>query len=274
MIATASIVVVPLLALVVLSMLLVTTVRSSRCFGLGAAGVMGVILAGPGAMLLLGAETSEAAARDGSLKLKPVIDVGAGSTEPESAAQSPDSARPGWVTAEPVRDAEVHTIVVSSGPHVHIEDCPQALDRQIKAATDEYIQRYIGHEAAPRILDLDLKYINKHVRTPGRFYHEQRDSAVGPMQTSYAQLEFDEEFRHEINRRWQDEVAKSRLLFTGLLGGGILALLVTVFGYFRLDNATRGFYTGRLQFVAIAAVLALVAAGVLAVKWTGVNWLW
>ena len=52
------------------------------------------------------------------------------------------------------------------------------------------------------------------------------------------------------------------------MGAGIVLLLVTtLFGYFKLDTATRGYYTGRLQFAAAAAILALVAASVLLAKW-------
>jgi hypothetical protein len=47
--------------------------------------------------------------------------------------------------------------------------------------------------------------------------------------------------------------------------------LGSVFGYFRLDNATRGYYTGRLQFMAAAAILAIVGAGALLGRW--ITWL-
>ena len=46
----------------------------------------------------------------------------------------------------------------------------------------------------------------------------------------------------------------------GLFAGAALLALGSVFGYFRLDNATRGYYTGRLQFMTAAAILAIVGA--------------
>jgi hypothetical protein len=39
-------------------------------------------------------------------------------------------------------------------------------------------------------------------------------------------------------------------------------MLGVFFGFFRLDTATRGFYTGRLQFTAAAMILTVVVAGV------------
>ena len=41
----------------------------------------------------------------------------------------------------------------------------------------------------------------------------------------------------------------------------VLLLVAGVFSYFSLDTATRGFYTGRLQFLAAIAILALIGAG-------------
>ena len=58
---------------------------------------------------------------------------------------------------------------------------------------------------------------------------------------------------------------------TGLVSGAMLLLLTSVFGYFRLDNATRGYYTGRLQFMTAAAILAVVGAGVIAAQY--ITWL-
>ena len=41
--------------------------------------------------------------------------------------------------------------------------------------------------------------------------------------------------------------------------GGVL-LLALMFGYFKLDTATKGYYTGRLQMGLAAAILAVVVA--------------
>lgn len=266
-----SLLVIPILALVVMAALLVTSSRSTRSLTLGFMGVVGVILGGPSAMLLVGAEASEAAVDGSPVRLTPAIDLRFDKPDTESKVEK--SGRPEWITTTaPTEGAQ--TRVVSSGPHVYIEDGRRALNEQLKAETDEYIRSYLGHDEAPYIIDLDLRYINTHLRQHDKSYHELREYTVGPMHTTYTMLEFDERFHAELDKRWEEEVAKNRLIFAALAGGGVFMLLCTVFAYFRLDNATRGFYTGRLQFIAVGAILALLAAGVLAVKWTGIDWLW
>lgn len=227
-------------------------------------GIAGVLTAGPGATLMLAAHSTEQTLDRGAeipLSEKPA-DAAAPANVPAE--------RPAWVDELPVRVGLVHTTTVSSGPHLRMRECVLALDLELKQATDEYVAWYLGNPAASNFIDLDLKYINTHLRRE-QSYTEVRDYSVGPMQTAYAQLQFDEPFRNYLDERWEQEVAKGRLLQTGLVGGAVLALLGVLFAYFRLDTATRGFYTGRLQFLAVGAILALAAAGVLAARW--IPWL-
>ena len=79
------------------------------------------------------------------------------------------------------------------------------------------------------------------------------------MEQVHALLEFDQSFRDELRQHWAGRIADSRLYQIGLGAGAALLLLGSVFSYFRLDNATRGYYTGRLQFLTAAAILAIVA---------------
>jgi hypothetical protein len=91
------------------------------------------------------------------------------------------------------------------------------------------------------------------------------------MHQVHALLEFGPDFRQEIERRWAGVTATSRLTQVGLFAGAALLLVGSVFSYFRLDNATRGYYTGRLQFMAAAAILTIVGAGALLARW--ITWL-
>jgi hypothetical protein len=83
------------------------------------------------------------------------------------------------------------------------------------------------------------------------------------MNQVHAQLAFDDQFREEIEARWSEIRSRSRLLQTGMGASIVLLMLGSLYGYFRLDTATRGYYTRRLQFGTAAAILALVAASVL-----------
>jgi hypothetical protein len=102
-------------------------------------------------------------------------------------------------------------------------------------------------------------------------YHDVARYSVGWMHEHFALVEFGPDFRRELDRQWTKVRATSRLAQTGLISGAALALLASVFGYFRLDNATRGYYTGRLQFMAAAAILAVVGAGAVIAQW--IHWL-
>ena len=106
---------------------------------------------------------------------------------------------------------------------------------------------------------------------PSNIYHEEITVSFGPMHQTHALLEFDAKFRKELDSRWAKVRGASRLSQLGLFAGAGLLFIGSIFGYFRLDNATRGYYTGRLQFMTAAAILAVVGAGALVAQW--ITWL-
>ena len=66
-------------------------------------------------------------------------------------------------------------------------------------------------------------------------------------------------------------VTRFKWLELALLTFAVLLLLATVFGYFRADHATRGYYTRRLQTMAAAGVVAIIVAGTVFAQW--ITWL-
>ncbi len=179
--------------------------------------------------------------------------------------------RPAWVEAPPVREGTVHSTAVCSDPHATQAQAMQALDEKVQAATADYISEYLQSELAPRLVRYSLKDIKRMLMSPDRIYHEKISVSIGPMHQVHAQLEFSPDFRDQLDRRWGELRATYRLAETGLVSTGVLLLLATVFGYFRLDNATRGYYTGRLQFMAATMILAIIAGGVMFSRW--IHWL-
>lgn len=175
--------------------------------------------------------------------------------------------RPEWVEAPPMHVGEIHTTSVSSGPFARSQDCWRAFDDQIVQATDEYITEHLGQSLANHFIHYDAKTIRTRFLKPDNIYHEQIVVSIGPMHQVHGLLEFKPEFRSELDRRWAQVTRYSRLTQVGLGSFALLALLCVVFGYFRLDNATRGYYTGRLQFLTAAAILAIVGVGVIAARW-------
>jgi hypothetical protein len=172
-----------------------------------------------------------------------------------------------WVESDPVRSGSVHTTAVSSGPQVNRRDCRRALDEELMEAVREYVDEYLGDVYADQVkasslVNYDLAYIKKHLVRPENIYHEEIQNSFGPMQQMHALLEFDDAFRKDLDERWHALVAMGRVMGTALAFGFVLALLGVVFGYFRIDTATRGYYTGRLQFSAAMVILTLIVAGV------------
>jgi hypothetical protein len=192
-------------------------------------------------------------------------------TPPKVAPESPEipAGRPEWVGRN-VMVGSQHSLAVSSGLYTSEAQADRELANVIKVKTDEYIAEQLGSSLAPQLIRYDATTISRElIHLP--VYHEEISASVGPMHQAHALIEFGPEFRQTIVNKWTDLTAYYRLLQTGLVAGGALLFLGTIFSYFRLDNATRGYYTGRLQFLTAAAILAIVGSGAVLAKW--IYWL-
>src|SRR5262245_25083668 len=196
----------------------------------------------------------------------PEIDAPAGSIEIPPG-------RPKWVGSEPNLRGKIHTVSVASGPYATDAESKRALDEALVKATNRYVAEQVGSEMAPKLIRFNARTIKKRfVKDENRYHDVARYSdPVGWMHENFALLEFGPDFRNELDRRWTSVRATSRLTQTGLVSGGVLLLLSTVFGYFRADHATRGYYTRRLQVMAAAGIVAVITAGAVFSQW--ITWL-
>ncbi len=133
---------------------------------------------------------------------------------------------------------------VCSDPWATHQQANHALDEKLQAATADYIAEHLNSKLAATLIRYDLADIKRKLLPTANVYHEKIHVSIGPMHQVHARLEFPPAFREQLDKRWAEMQATYRLGQTGLVGGGVLMLLATVFGYFRLDNATRGYYTG------------------------------
>ena len=207
-------------------------------------------------------------------KTKPADDIEI-ETLPDGTPRIPPG-RPQWINKDkPVSlNGPVHTIYVTPGPYKRETDARQALDNALKQTLDEYIADQLRSPLAPTLIrSYDVRTIHDRFVKSSNIYHETVTfgDPIGRMEQFHALLELDSPFREELKAKWDKVTATSRLFQVGLFAGGALLLLSSVFGYFRLDNATRGYYTGRLQFMTAAAILAIIA-GVVASAF-GFTWL-
>jgi hypothetical protein len=182
----------------------------------------------------------------------------------------PDN-RPAWTSTKPVLSGTIHTIPVASGAYAKDIDARHAFDQALVEETRDYIAEQLGSELAARFVTYNARQIKERFVRPENVHDDVATYSVGPMHEYFALVEFGPDFRREIDARWQAVRGQSRLLQFGLLAGAGLLLLSTMFGYFRLDNATRGYYTGRLQFLAAATILAVIGAGAIMARW--ITWM-
>jgi hypothetical protein len=181
--------------------------------------------------------------------------------------------RPSWVDQDPqTNSAGVHTIPVMGGPFQRHTDALRDLDAKLVSETGRYIADHVGSELAPSFLSYDAAAIRRQLVKPENIYEEKIISpTTGDMYQIHALVEIDQSFRDQLDHQWQQVRATSRLTQLGLFAGAGLLLIGSIFSYFRLDNATRGYYTGRLQFMTAAAILAVIGGGVFAARW--IHWL-
>jgi hypothetical protein len=177
--------------------------------------------------------------------------------------------RPSWVEEDFSHEqGDVQRVAISSGPFNRKHDALRALDEELAKATRTYIGDYLGSRAAEALVPVDVSTIRRELVQPANIFHEQiQISELGPMFQSHALLEFGPSFREKINERWKSIVVAGRVAKFGVIGIGVLMALSVVMGYFKADNATRGYYTTRLQVGTAGAILALVAGGVLLLRY-------
>jgi len=182
-------------------------------------------------------------------------------------------ARPAWVESKEEDLGPVHRIAVCSGPFMRVREARDELSKQLKIETDRYINKLVDNPRAAAWLDYDETEIRTRFVAPECFYDEKVVSpSFGVMQQSHALLQFGPDFRQEVQARWDGLVARGRLTEVGGVAAVILGILAILFGYFQLDTATRGFYTGRLRFAAAVAILGLIGASVFLAR--SIPWFW
>ncbi len=166
-----------------------------------------------------------------------------------------------WLESKPWTDDGVYFVPIESRVQILETDCVSALEEEIEEKTTAYINRFLRNKHASTLLSLRTALPNRHIAESFKERVVLTDGTV--CYQTHALLSFDDNFREAVTAEWDEVRATSRLMQTGLGVGIVILLLSTMFSYFKLDTATRGYYTGRLQFAAAAAILTVIAASVL-----------
>ncbi len=184
--------------------------------------------------------------------------------------QIPDN-RPEWVYREPQADGDSMLVSVSSGIQDNDLDARRELDGKLVEAVSEYARKHLGRENASYFLNFSPEEIRAQFVAEELVDQPRYGETI--MSEAHALLRMDGDAQQHIAARWEEAVARNRLL--QVAGGAALLLLMLsmAFSYFRVDAATKGYYSGRLQMAMAVAILALLAGGVmLAGKYD--LWMW
>lgn len=171
--------------------------------------------------------------------------------------------RPDWVLADPWTDQAtgIHYIPVSSGPEHRVRDARKALDTQLEKAVAEYISQYLGSPHAATLIHYNADELKAQVVQPESLFEDQITIDFGVMHEAHGLVAIDDSFRGRLDGRWEELTRTSRLLLTGVGTAVVLSLLGLACGYFRVDTATKGYYTGRLQVALAMAILTVIGGG-------------
>jgi hypothetical protein len=117
-------------------------------------------------------------------------------------------------------------------------------------------------EAEPRLRNtwpVPTWFVQDHLlREP--IYFEEIDWTYGPLYRGHLLLDLSPEKRELILSHWHAAIVKTRMNQIGAGMGFLLVCIMTLLGYLRLDDATRGYYTRWLATGALAVVGGSAAA--------------
>lgn len=188
------------------------------------------------------------------------------STEPGASVIIPPG-RPDWIAEAKDLEPGASWHAVVAGPCETRTECERELPEKVKQAADDYINYYLDSPMAAKLLQYDGAELRRRLVPERNLYGETIQVSFGPMEQLHAKVEFNDDFRRELDERWRKVKAVSRLSQVGLIGAVVLGLLSTAFGFFKANIATRGTRSTNLQMAAAATILVIVVAGVTAARY-------
>jgi hypothetical protein len=177
---------------------------------------------------------------------------------------------PAWVHQGSFHEDDCDYILIETeGCHTPL-DANSVLNEEITTAISDALDRRFGDRVGQQVT-FSSDYIKTNLLMEDRsivrpyqdeFTEEFADrlgKKYGEFYRGYAQLKLDTAFYHDAQIRWRQEQTRLRLITVALVSLTVLALLTTTYGYLRLNQATRGFYSNRLLTIGIAAIMLLAA---------------
>ena len=188
-----------------------------------------------------------------------------------AASMNDETPLPEWVQQGSFEQDGSDYILVETEGCVTALDANRELDIAISKAISTALDQKLGEGAGQRV-KLGPEYIAGKLipdkRSVVRPYRNEFTDEIaqrlgkeyGEFFRGYAQLKLDPAFYTFARQQWRSEQTRLRLMAIALISLIVLALLTTTYGYLRVNQATRGFYSVRLLTFGLAAILLLTAA--------------
>jgi hypothetical protein len=176
--------------------------------------------------------------------------------------------RPSWVDNPPEQRVDAEGVFRLVGTTQALYATPQesqlAADEVVQELFDQYVRRVYGTEIVGKLR------LPREINTSKivSWTEPQESPTTGmTMYETHVLLALDQNDRHIIEERLQAIEIDRRVHLAGAGSLLVLGLIATLWGYLRLDTASRGYYSGRLKLGAAAAVALVAGAALHVARW-------
>jgi hypothetical protein len=159
---------------------------------------------------------------------------------------------------------DAYVMSVSTDPYTTIQECEAKIPEVIQSAVNQFVERNPGLQRMGNV-QLSPEQLRQLVVAE---YEElwQSQSLLGKMPRIHLLLNFDQKATELIADAMNVRLFTDRACVAGTGFIGLWLLLAVIWGYLKLDLATKGAYRKRLQAAAAFAILIIVTIGLLALR--------
>jgi hypothetical protein len=154
-------------------------------------------------------------------------------TTPTTSTDKPpaNDSRPAWIKAGSHRDGDSFLMVVQTGPYADPLFREQMLDATMVVETNRFIDDMLYHRSGVgNTVNIEPEYLRANCL---RKQYPKGDAGADEKQL-FAQLEFNNEFKSEVDRRYRQFLSLDRVQILGGLGVTGFALLGGIYIFLRL----------------------------------------
>lgn len=161
--------------------------------------------------------------------------------EPKPAVATPKKVdpavakRPEWVGAAPKFTDDAYIMSVTVGPYTTRLECEAKLPEALQPAVAEYVEIYLGPEAARAVRPSSEELRRQLVKEKAE---ETVQTSMGPMVQLHARLAFDTKIQEWLRDEWRGGIIAGRLRRVAAALAIVLGLLALLFTYLKLTQTT------------------------------------